>query len=437
MKQNNILENSGLWILGIFSATPLLLWIFTAPLIPQISNLNVLIISMGNVAGLCGFAMFSLVIILSSRLKIFDKLFRGINESYTVHHTLGGLAFCLLLFHPLLLAFGYFSTSFKGMAQFLLPGAYWSQNFGIIGLSLMIAALVITFYAKLKYQIWKFTHKFMGVAFIFAFLHTFLIGSDVASNQPLKIYLFILGIAAIIAYFYRTLFPNFLVQTYGYAVKNVKAFEDKIWEIEFAPAGGNKISFNAGQFAFIKFYSKALSKELHPFSFSSAPGQPLRIAIKESGDYTNKISGLKAGDFAKFEGPFGVFNFQKYSNKKQIWIAGGVGITPFLSMLRSLPVKDSDYKIDLYYSAKNENCFAFKREIEEISRASKNLNVKFWDTSKEKFISADAICKTTQDFLDRDIFVCGPPVLMQSLKTQFLKFGFFKKNIHIEEFQLY
>ncbi|MCX6721648.1 MAG: ferric reductase-like transmembrane domain-containing protein, partial [Candidatus Staskawiczbacteria bacterium] len=169
MKKNKFLNNSGWWILSALTFLPILFWIFEIPLSFRFSSLSLTTRNIGDITGLCGMAAFSLVMILSARLKFFEKFFNGINESYTAHHVFGGLALCLLLFHPLFLAYNYLSISFRAAALFLLPSAdNWAQNFGTIGLFVMIITLVITFYTKLKYQIWKFTHKFLGLAFIFA-----------------------------------------------------------------------------------------------------------------------------------------------------------------------------------------------------------------------------------------------------------------------------
>lgn len=429
----SILRKSGWWILSILTLLPAILWVITTPMAFKFSNLSATTRSLGGLTGLCGMATFSLVMILSARLKFFEKFFNGINESYTAHHVFGGLSFCLLLFHPLLLAYNYLQVSFNDAALFLLPSANnWSQNFGILGLFIMIITLVITFYTKLKYQIWKFTHKFLGIAFIFAFFHTFTSSGDIATNFSLKIYLFVLGILAIITYFYRTLFADYLVRVFDYTVKNIKALPDKIWEIELQAKNRN-IDFVAGQFAFIKIYNQNLTSESHPFSFSSAPGFALKIAIKELGDYTNKISNLKMGDLVKIEGPFGSFNFKNFNNKNQVWIAGGIGITPFLSMARSITESDQDYKIDLYYSVKDSDCLAFKEELLQLTQQYRNLNINFWATKEKGFLTANSI----KDLNGKDILICGPGPMMSALKSQLLEKGIEKSKIHTEEFQLY
>ena len=436
MEKNNSFNKSGWWILASLSLVPLALWIFSMPFFARFSSLSASAKSLGDIFGLCGMAMFSLVMILSARLKFFERFFNGINNAYQAHHFFGGLSFCLLLFHPLLLAYNYLQVSFLDGALFLLPGSNWAQNFGILGLFIMIVTLVITFYTKLKYQVWKFTHKFLGIAFIFAFLHTFMSSGDISTNLTLKIYLFILGIAAISAFLYRSLLSKYLVKNFDYTVKNIAYLPDNMYEIELSP-GEEEMQFTAGQFAFIKFYNQAISKEPHPFSMSSFPGSNLKFAIKELGDYTKKISSLRSGDKVKIEGPYGKFNFKNYENKNQIWVAGGIGITPFLSMARSLCLQDSDYKITLYYSAKTESLFSFKEELEKIANSYKNFSIIFWTAEKNGFLTAEKIKTHNPSFSECDVLVCGPPAMMSSIKKQLLNLGILKNKIHMEEFQLY
>ena len=430
-----MLQSTGWWILSILSLLPLVLWLFQEPIKYRFLNLSLFARGLGDVFGLCGMAMFSLVIILSARLKFYEKFFKGINDAYVAHHFFGGLALVLLLFHPLFLAYNYLVVSVSAAAGFLLPGANMAQNYGIIGLLVMIITLVITFYTKLKYQVWRFTHKFLGLAFLFAILHVFLIGADLNLNYWLKSYLFVLALLAGIAYLYRALFANFFVKVFNYTVSGIEALPDKTWEVELTRMN-KALKFLAGQFAFVKFFNKNLSHEAHPFSFSSTPDKSLKIDVKELGDYTNKIGNLKVGDRATIEGPFGSFSFRNYG-PKQVWIAGGVGITPFMSMLRDLSKKDDYYQIDLYYSVRDEENFIFKDEITKIAEQNKNLNVYFWVSNKEGLIGANSVTAKTKDLDERDILICGPGIMMTSLQEQFTKQGIKARKIHMEEFQLY
>ncbi len=435
--QNKILNKSGWWIISFLTVLPVIMWAFDAPLSQRFSSLSAISTGVGQIFGLSGFALFSCAMILSARIKLFEKFFGNLNETYFSHHFIGGVAFSLLLIHPLLLAYNYLLVSYRAAAMFFLPSAgNLPQAYGTIGLALMIIFLFITFYTKIKYQVWKFTHKFMGLAFVFAFLHTLTIGFDVAQNPALKYYFFVLGSLGILAFLYRALFNAFLVKRYDYSFVEAKNHPDSIYELEFAPKG-REIKFSAGQYVFIKLYSDKVSRESQPFSISSSPGKTLKIAIKELGDYTEKIKYLKAGERAKIEGPYGSFIFRNYDNKKQIWIAGGVGITPFLSMLRDLKPEDSGYKIDLFYSVKDRGRLAFKEEIEYIKKSNNNLNVVFWPTDTLGFLTAEFIARNIDDAMEKDVLICGPGIMMKQLKEQFLKIGINKNAIHTEEFKLY
>jgi len=97
------------------------------------------------------------------------------------------------------------------------------------------------------------------------------------------------------------------------------------------------LQFNPGQFVFISFNQESLS-ESHPFPISSGPDENLlRITIKNLGDYTKTLTEkLQKGTIAKIEGPYGVFSYKNTPNENQIWIAGGIGITPFVSFIKDM-----------------------------------------------------------------------------------------------------
>jgi len=432
MKTKKYLGHIILWILVLL---PITLWFLQDLSLTRFSDLQGFVSSIAKISGLAGMALFSLVIILSSRLKILEKLFKGINGVYVNHHFMGGLAFSLLLFHPLLLALSYFLISPESAVFFLLSLEYWPRNYGKIALSIMSVALIITFYISLKYQIWKFSHKFLGLAFIFASLHIFFIGSDIAANPFLKVYFLILATLATAAFLYRAVLGKFLVKKFEYIIENVINLPDHTVEIEMTPIK-KELKFLPGQFVFASFINKSISKEAHPFSISSSSNGLFKIAIKELGDYTKKIKSLEKGDKVLIEGPYGKFNFKNFS-EKQIWIAGGIGIVPFLSMARSLTSKDSDYKIDMYYSAKDNNSFIFPEELIQISKSNTNFKIEFWQTDKHGFVTAEAIKKTSSKINDCDILICGPQIMMTEMKKQFLKLGVKKNRIQTEEFQLY
>jgi len=205
-------------------------------------------------------------------------------------------------------------------------------------------------------------------------------------------------------------------------------------EIELAPKE-KKMPYVAGQFAFFEFRDPGIGREEHPFSLASSPaGDNIKIVVKALGDYTGKLKNLTPGTDVVIEGPYGEFNFRNFPIKEQVWIAGGIGITPFLGMARDL-AGGMDYKITLYYCAKNDEEMMYFDELKEISERSNNFKVIGFCQSREGFISVSAVKATSGDFLSKDILLCGPSAMMTILRKQFISSGVPDKNIHSEEFE--
>jgi len=183
---SNIKKNLG-WISIIgLSVFPALIWILMESLNLRFGNFSSSARSLGQLTALTGMSMFSLSLILSARIKSLEKYFYGLNKIYDCHHTIGGIAFVLLLAHPMFLAAQYIPISPKTAGLFLLPDGDWSINFGILSLLSLMVLLIITFFlTNIKYEKWKITHKFLGVSFFLAGLHAFLIPSDISQNSIL------------------------------------------------------------------------------------------------------------------------------------------------------------------------------------------------------------------------------------------------------------
>ncbi len=195
----------------VLSFLPLVFWLVMSPFASRIVNLSAILTSLGQISGLVGMAMFACVFVLSGRFKFLAGYFGGMNKVYDAHHFFGALSFILLLFHPLFLAGQYLLISVFSAADFILPGADWAINFGIFGLLFLILFLVITFFVKLPYQRWRLTHKFLGLAFFLAGLHSFLITSDISRSFSLRAYLLALTCIALLVYGYRTILSKILI----------------------------------------------------------------------------------------------------------------------------------------------------------------------------------------------------------------------------------
>lgn len=443
-------------ILLTLSFVPLVIWMFTPYALEQRFfrggklNYGLTMQALGQALGLVGMAMFALNLTLGARLKTLESLFGGMNKIYIAHHILGGLSFVLLLLHPLFLIGQYLKSGAIGIknsyvlyvanphcfANFSLINPECSYLWGVVALVLLISFLFITFFVKLPYNFWKLTHKFLGLAFFFGAVHVLFVPSDVTAVRVLQYYMwFLVGIGTA-GVLYRTVLGSFFVVTREFIVDEIKQVNPTIVEIIMHAKDGNPMKYTPGQFIFIGFPNNKGLEEVHPFSLSSSPTKDtLSIGVKGLGDYTKRLNELTPGSRAVIEGPFGRTSYRYYPRKEQIWIAGGIGITPFLGMARSLDPADG-YKVDLYYSAMSLEEAAFDEELRAIASANPNFRLIQWYGKEKGFLSADAISAESQGVLGKEVFLCGPPGMMAALKGQFAKWKVPVANIHSEEFSM-
>lgn len=385
--------------------------------------------SLGELFGLIGMTMFSLTFLLSTRIEFIEDIFGGLDKVYIVHAILGGTALIFILFHPIFLVLKFIPAQLKLAASYLLPSSYWSVNFGIIALLGLIVLIGITLFTRIKYHKWKFSHEFLGLVFALAVLHIFLVRGIVAGGNIFSGYYFYAGIVSIIgigSFLYSLFIKGRIIKNAIYTIKSIKE-KGNTFEIVLIPEH-KPITYKSGQFVFIRFYNNRLSSEAHPFSIASKPdAEELKIVIKKLGDYTQEIGELQQGDEVAVEGPYGRFNCYS-KNKEQVWIAAGIGITPFIGMTECL---DKGGKVDLYHTAR-DNDFIGEEEFSNIQ----NNNFKYtrWDSDKKGKITIEDVKKGSGNLKRKEFFMCGPTAFKESMIKGLLKEGVDAEDIHQEDF---
>ena len=431
MKSKRIL---GWIVLLVISLIPVILLFSFGPETKEFNDYSTITHTFGEIFGLVGMTMFSLTFVLSTRIKFIEDIFGGLDKVYLAHGILGGTALMLVLFHPIFLVLKFIPSSFSTAAKYLLPSSYWSVNFGIIALLGLIFLISVTLFTKIKYHKWKFSHEFLGLVFIFAVLHIFLVRGVAFQDNIFSGYYVYAGIVSfigIIAFSYSLFLKNRIMKNAVYTISKIEKDKDKL-AIEMTPEH-KPLSYKSGQFVFVRFYNQNLSKEAHPFSIASkSNSDSIKIIIKKLGDFTNKLEHLNVGDKVSLEGPYGRFNVD-CKLKHQIWIAAGIGITPFLGMLEDLENCEGA-KVDLYYSAKDDSDFTSHNFISE--KASKIKNFRFipWNSTKLGRISTKEIKKMSEGLSDKEFFLCGPDGFKENIIHDLVKSGVKKENIHEEAF---
>ncbi len=183
--------------------------------------------------------------------------------------------------------------------------------------------------------------------------------------------------------------------------------------------------------------------EPHPFTISSSPTSgDLSVSVKAVGDFTSTVKDATPADGAIVDMPYGTFSFLNYDAPNLVFIAGGIGITPFISMLRYMVDKKLERNVILIWGNKTEKDIAFKAELVQMDAAMPSLriihvlsNQPEWPGEKG-YVTAGLLRKHLEGIENPQIFVCGPPVMMTKVVGALKQVGVPKERIHFERFAL-
>ncbi len=229
-----------------------------------------------------------------------------------------------------------------------------------------------------------------------------------------------------------------------YKINKIEKIQDVVI-LDTMPEKGEVFNFIPGQFIMLTLYNTdgEISQQ-RPFSICSSPlnKNRLQLAIKIHGEFTQKVATLKNGDYVGISKPTGFFTFNEKRMENSVFIAGGIGITPFMSAVRYISEKGLSNKITLLYSNKTKKNIIFLKELESLSKEHKNIEVIFTLTDKipdrwkyeQGRIDITMIKKYCLSFDEKYFSVCGPSGFIESIITQLEKSGVTKDYIDMERF---
>ena len=431
---NTVRKYQGGLLLLFITLTPLFLWVQYVGLNTITTDAATLVSSLGKAVALSGIALYAIMPVLSMRHKGIMKLFGGVGRVYGLHKSAGKMSFYLIVLHPLLLGAGRLIAG-QSVSQIW---DWWSVLVvtGAISLAGLIFVTGVSIYAHIKHQNWVIIHRLFGWLLPLFFVHALVARSHIVENRALFIYMMTVGALGFGGFLYRSVFGRYLINQHRYVVAEVNRFSGSVAEIVLRPLGV-PISYTPGQFAFLRFEAEGIDTEAHPYSFSNANNGPYaRFTVKALGDDTYKLQELRPGTKAFLEGPYGDFSYKNVKNRKQVWIAGGVGITPFLSMARSFS-GPKRYDIRFFYGTESLEDAVFLGEFLDITRhLPDNFNTTVVSKDITGYVTVDLLKKSLDDLQAFDYMICGPPGMMHALEAQLLNAGVAEDQIHIEAFSM-
>jgi predicted ferric reductase len=264
-------------------------------------------------------------------------------------------------------------------------------------------------------------------------IHTYRVDILMQHTPVVNLYVRVLSYAGVALYLYKELLQPLVQRGRAYVVSDARRLNGTVLEVTLRPEQ-QKLSHRPGQFLFVRFGGDKVLGESHPFSISSAPaGDELKLAVRASGDFTQYMyDHLKPGTAARVDGGYGLFDY-RLGGPRQIWVAGGIGVTPFLSWIRDFDGR-GEREIDFFYSVRAENDALYEDEIRQAQARQPSFCAHVFYTNRDGHLTVDKIAEISGGVAGREIYLCGPYVMTEALTHGFRKLGAQANKIHYEEF---
>ena len=364
-------------------------------------------------SGIMAFAAMTVSLLLSTKLRLLNNFFGGLDKSYWLHKINGYFIAILVLIH-----FTKVSGTFEKNELSLSTLHREATNLGNLlfwMIIILIAATIIKKIGKktvLPYGAWKVSHKLFIVVYLGVSFHFLAINKPYAGGSSIDNFVIITAFFGLVSLFYR----GFSAMSYfDYKISEIES-NDEVTKLVISPDGRKKLTPKPGQFAFLSFPKVAGKKEKHPFTIakSDADGS-LTFYIKSAGDFTSSLDEhLNQDAKVRVEGPHGKFFFAKKSGRPSLWIAGGIGITPFIAFASSNHTQTM--QSSLLYVVKSRNQALEVDTFSKLAEANKEFNFNVIATSEEGRPTGSTISSLIPaDCKEVDIYFCGPTSLRKSI----------------------
>ena len=392
--------------------------------------------------GYSGLAMMGLQFGLTARFRYVTAPW-GEDVIYHFHRQISQIAVGLVVAHALIM-----SATYPEM--FALPGAIGEVPLGAVFAFMSIFALIALVVTALwrvqlniRYETWHLTHIALAVIAVAAGM-AHMVGWAFYLSDPWKRALWIgLTIFWIGLLLYVRIFKPLFMLRRPYRVHEVRKERGDTSTLVMQPDGHPGFRISPGQFGWLTLWASPFKITGHPFSFSGsaevADGR-VEMSIRNLGDFTSAIHKVPVGQRVYLDGPYGAFTIGNPADM-HVLIAGGVGVTPMMSMIRTLADRGDKRPVILLYGSKDWESITFREELEAL-KARLNLDVIHvlanpptgW-TGEQGFISAEVFKRhLPPPYADHEYFICGPGVMMDAIEKTLGELGVPLTKYHSERY---
>lgn len=394
--------------------------------------------------GLWSMSLMSLIMVLALRPAWLDKPMGGMDQVYRLHKYAGIAAIVTGAMHWLLkLSSGALKPLIgtngravkpelfellKPLQGIVRDGAEWA----IYALLIMLA---LTLWKRFPYAFWRTIHRLMPALYLLLALHTIVLLPAAwwtEASGLIQAALLAAGSAASLKIMMSGVGTNQRTQGTILSVKRIAA---DILEVR-CQLDTNWETHQAGQFAFVTFDTR---EGAHPFTIASSPNAEgiVTFAIKALGDYTRQLAlSLRVGQPLSIEGPYGQFDHARHSTQaEQIWIAAGIGVTPFIAWLESLQARPEQApKATLHYCVRDAAQDPFVTRLHALCQHLPSIALKIHSAADGQHIEPDVLAQASNR--PAEVWFCGPVGLANRLRYAFKQSDRRLRAFHQEAFSM-
>ncbi|MEU0893660.1 ferredoxin reductase family protein [Streptomyces massasporeus] len=397
---------------------------------------NALIV-LGRLTGLYAALLMAFQLLLVARLPWFDRRI-GMDRLTSFHRWTGFSVLWLLLSHAVFIVFGYARSSSLDPVNQLVDLAETVEGVlrAIVALAvILVVGAVSARYARrrLAYETWHFIHLYTYVAVVLAFTHQVAAGTTFTSSPVATAYWYgVWGLALASVCAGRLVLPLWRNLRHRLRVTAVVPESEDVVSVYITGRDLDRLPARAGQFFLWRFLTKDRWWQANPFSLSAAPdGRTLRLTAKRAGDGSAALRHLKVGTRVFAEGPYGAFTTLHRTRPDAVLIAGGVGVTPIRALLEEL----HGHAVVIYRVATDRDA-VLHDELRDLALArGAELHLVTGPPVPDRLAPRE-LARLVPDIADRDVYLCGPPPMMNAVLGSLRELGVPGPQTHFERFSL-
>ena len=395
--------------------------------------------------GYAGLAMLGVQFALTARFRRATAPF-GIDIVYYFHRYLALAALAIVAAHWLLLKLWH-PDALGSAAPGVASPAMTAGRVSLFLFALVVLLSLVRHRLNWNYDHWRMLHALMAtVALALALWH--LLGAGRYLDSVWKQALWAAcGVVWIGLIGYVRLLRPWQVARTPWRVATVQPEHGRVWTLVLQPPAGVQLAFAPGQFAWLSLRSSPFAMREHPFSIASSAerGDQVELSIKELGDFTSTIKLVQPGETAWLDAPYGSFGIDWHAQAEgYVFVAGGIGLAPILSMLRTLADRGDRRPLTLFYGNRVWERVAFREELETLGQrlSLRVVHVLLeppadW-TGEHGFITREVLARhlplVPAERARNEYFLCGPTPMTTGVERALTVLGVPGARVHSEIF---